>query len=218
MTRPMYRDLASSSQSQLNWLQTPVLILFSDTSITIRWTTVRLWVAVKVFAPQTFLSSLARWWWDCGGTKADWLTRARGWRLGNWRPCCCCRWPDCLPLWSRWTWPRPGTRTGGAAPWSWSWVRWCCGAAWQTRRLHQASRGWSAWGRPGKWWRSGRCLPDSAQRHGLLYSSQSLRGKKKKRKLTLEHCGSWVSWVAQIFGLLQGHKNAPLFAPLPVSI
>lgn len=138
-----------------------------------------MWVPIQVKS-HNVLSSSARWWWDCGGTTADWLRSAQGWRRESWTRCRCCPWRDCLPLRSMLTRPEPVTRTGGAGPWSWSWERWCCGAFWQTQRPRPASRGWCASDRPGKWSPSGRCLLDSGQTPVRLCFSLNLLRKIKK--------------------------------------
>lgn len=137
-------------------------------------------VQIKSGFGGTSVSSWGRSWWDCGGKWADRMRRARGWRRESWRLCCFCWLPGSPPPRSRWRTPGPGTRTGGADPWSWSLGRWCCGAAWRTQRPRPASRGWCAWGTRGRWWLSGRCRPDNARTRGPRYFLQSLDGGEKK--------------------------------------
>lgn len=66
------------------------------------------------------------------------------------------------------------SRTAAAGPWRPSWARWLGAAASQSQRPRPAWRVSCAWGRPGRWSQSGRCLPGSAPAPGRLSVSPSL--------------------------------------------
>lgn len=66
------------------------------------------------------------------------------------------------------------SRTAAAGPWRPGWARWLGAAASRSRRPRPAWRVACAWGRPGRSWRSGRCLPGSAPAPGRRSVSQSL--------------------------------------------
>ncbi len=118
------------------------------------------------------ISSRGRSWSGCGAGR-----RGSPQKLGSWKWTERWAWPSSRrwstrtwvravgspwrPLRRRTRWRGAATRTAAAGPWSWSWGRWCCDAAAQTRRLRPDAPASSSSGRPGRWWRSGRCLLDN---------------------------------------------------------